>query len=377
MALTEKVEFGWFIPTTGDGKHIGVPPERESTSEYMVEVAREAEAAGYEFVLIPAGGDCLDAWVVGSWIAARTTKLKTLVAMRPGLMAPVLAARMGATLDRMSGGRVLINIVTGHYPEDLKATGDPIHASHDERYERTREFVEIVKGVWTDEGDGDGKPRGFDYSGKHYTIEGGLSKPMPLQRPHPPLYFGGSSPAGKRAAAETADVYLMWAEPLSWIREQIAEMERELAAVRERTGAERSVRYGLRAQLVVRDTEEEAWDAAWEIISQADPKLRDSAEKLHAKTDALNQRRQMELWNESRDRQYVIGPNLWSGLSAIRGGGAVAIVGTPEQVSDRIVEFAQAGISSFILSGYPHLEEARISGPAVLPLVRRKLAELI
>lgn len=363
-----EIEFGWFIPTTGDGPHIGVQPERESTPEYMVNIAQEAEKAGYEFALIPAGGDCLDAWIVGSYIASQTKSFKSLVAMRPGLMAPILAARMGATLDRITGGRAMINVVTGHYPDDLKATGDLLHISHDERYDRTREFMEIVKGVWND-----AERRGLDYKGKYYEIEGGLSRPLPLQQPYPPLYFGGSSTAGKKVAAELADVYLMWAEPLAWIQDQIAEMEGHLKELHRTKGISRRLRYGLRAQIVVRDTEEEAWRAAWEIISKADPKLKDSSEKLHARTDATNQKRQMDLWQQSKDQDYVIGPNLWSGLSAIRGGGAVAIVGTPEQVATRIMEFVDIGISTFILSGYPHLEEARRSGEAVLPLVKERL----
>nr|WP_318153036.1 LLM class flavin-dependent oxidoreductase [Metabacillus arenae] len=141
----DNVEFGWFIPTTGDGKYIGIKPERESTSEYMVEVAKTAEEAGFTFALIPTGGNCLDAWVVGSAIATHTKILKSLVAMRPGLIAPVLAARMAASLDVISGGRALINVVTGGSPRDLTATGDPLANDHDRRYDRTLEFLQIVK----------------------------------------------------------------------------------------------------------------------------------------------------------------------------------------------------------------------------------------
>ncbi|MBB6637434.1 LLM class flavin-dependent oxidoreductase [Cohnella thailandensis] len=371
MGSADQVEFGWFIPTTGDGPYIGIPPQREATQQYMTEVAQAAERAGYEFVLIPTGGDCLDAWVVGSWVAARTEKLKALVAMRPGLMSPVLAARMAATLDRVSEGRVLVNVVTGHYPADLQATGDPLSLSHDERYERTREFLHVVKGVWDPE-----TPGGFDYKGRYYDIQGGQSRPALVTAPYPPLYFGGSSVSGKKVAAELADVYLMWAEPLEWIGGQISEMEGYLDERSRETGeARRTLRYGLRAQLVVRETEEEAWRAAWSILSQADPALLSSREKLHSRTDATNQKRQMDLWNDSRDNDYVIGPNLWSGLSAVRGGGAVAFVGTPDQVSDRLLEFVDAGVTSFILSGYPHLEEAEISGRLLMPVVKRKLAE--
>ncbi|ALS29631.1 alkanesulfonate monooxygenase [Paenibacillus sp. 32O-W] len=371
MAKQTKVEFGWFIPTNGDGRYLGVKPEREPSPQYFVQVAQAAERAGYEFALIPAGGDCWDGWIVGSWVAASTTRLKPLVAVRPGLLTPGLAARIAATLDQMSGGRALINVVTGHYPEDLKATGDPLYGDHDERYARTKEFLDVLTGVWQTSAESGG----FHYEGRHYRIEGGVCKPSVVQRPYPPLYFGGSSPAGKRVAAEMADVYLMWTEPVDWIREQIAEMRRYLDEVEAEKGVKRELRYGIRAQIVVRESEDEAWEAAWNILSKADRKLIDEREKRHANTDAVGQKRQMELFAGAKNKDYLIGPNLWSGLSAVRGGGGVTFVGTPEQVSDRIVEFVEAGITSFILSGYPHLEEAEISGKLFLPLVKRKLAD--
>jgi len=371
MSKYAQVEFGWFIPTTGDSRYVGVKPEIEPSQQFFVEVAQAAEEAGYEFALVPAGLDCWDGWIVGSWVASATKKLKPLIAMRPGLLSPVLAARMASTLDRMSGGRALINIVTGHYPADLKATGDSLHGSHDERYERTKEFIEVVKGVWQRPAN---DTEGFNYSGKHYELDGAVSRPAPQQNPHPPLYFGGSSVAGKRVAAETADVYLMWTEPLDWIQGQIAEMETYLAELKEEKGIQRELRYGIRAQVVVRETEEEAWAAAWNILSKVDPDQLKKMEQLISKTDATNQKRQTELFNASKEQDYVIGPNLWSGLSAVRGGGAVAFVGTPEQVSDRIIEFIDAGVTSFILSGYPHVEEAKISGELLLPLVKKKLA---
>lgn len=372
MTQQQKVEIGWFIPTTGDGEFVGIAPQRPASPEYLTDVAKAAEAAGYEFVLIPTGGDCWDGFVVGSWIAAHTTKLKTLVALRPGLISPVLAARNAATLDQMTGGRTMVNVVTGHYPQDLKACGDPLYDKHDERYERTLEFLKVVKGVWEA---GDTKTGGFNFSGKHYVVENASSQPAVYQQPHPPIYFGGSSVAGKKTAALTADVYLMWAEPLEWIESQINEMKGYLQQQKEELGVERTLRYGMRAQLVVRNTEEEAWAAAWKILSKADAELVQSKEKLHAKTDAVGQNRQMELFHQSEADNYVIAPNMWSGLSAIRGGGAVAFVGTPEQVSDRILEFVDIGVTSFILSGYPHLEEATITGELLMPVLKEKLAK--
>ncbi|MFD1676120.1 LLM class flavin-dependent oxidoreductase [Alicyclobacillus fodiniaquatilis] len=372
----DDVEFGWFLPTSGDGEFIGVTPERESTLDYLTQVAQTAEASGFTFALIPTGSTCTDAWILGSAIVARTKTFKPLVAMRPGLISPILAARMAGALDYISNGRALINVVTGDNPADLVATGDPLHADHDARYDRTLEFLQVVKSVWEQS-----VQSGKDYftgervkfKGKYYEVEAAASYPPPVQQPHPPLYFGGSSPAGKRVASQMADVYLMWAEPLDWIQGQIEEMEQLRQALKDETQVERSIRYGIRAQILVRDTAEEAWAAARRIISKVDPKLYDLAKSRHNKTDATNQRRQNQLRDLSESTEGLVGPNLWAGLSAIRGGGALMFVGTPDEVSDRLIEFVDIGISSFILSGYPHLEEAKNTGERVIPLVRQKL----
>lgn len=381
----QSVEFGWYIPTTGDGKYIGAELEREPTAEYMIKVAQAAEEAGYTFALIPTGGGCLDAWIVGTAIATHTKILRPLVAMRPGLLSPITAARMATTLDYISGGRAAINVVTGGTPPDLVAMGDPLAHDHDKRYERTLEFMSIVKNAWINSNAHTSKYlaanenyRDIDkvhFKGKHYKIEGGASYPPPVQKPYPPIYFGGSSVAGKRTAVEIADVYLMWPEPLGWIEEQIAEVEHIRQELKQEKGINRRLRYGLRAQVLVRKTEAEAWAAAWEIISKVDKKAIEQSEVRFNQTDAIGQKRQNRLRSESEENGYLIAPNLWAGLSIVRGGGAMMLVGTPEQVADRIVEYADVGISSFILSGYPNLEEAHITGDLLLPVVKRKLSQ--
>lgn len=383
--IYENVEFGWYMPTYGDGRYIGVKPERESTLPYLIEVARTAEQAGFSFALIPTGGTCLDAWIVGSALISATQRFKPLVAVRPGLIAPVLAARMASTLDSLSGGRLLLNVVTGSTARDLQIMGDPLAGEHDRRYDRTREFLQILKGLWSNgKGGTDGgyfavqdPYQGIEplrFRGEFYELDSGISYPSVAQTPHPPLYFGGSSPAGKRVAAELADVHLMWAEPVGWIQEQIAEMEQIRRELKEQKGIERKLRYGIRAQILVRDDEEKAWKDAWSIISKTEPEALEQSRRRVGRSDATNQKRQNELLRQSEDDRYVLGPNLWAGLGTVRSGGSLLIVGTPEQVSERIVEYVDAGISSFILSGFPHLEEADIAGRKLLPLVRRKLA---
>ena len=379
-----EVEFGWYIPTYGDGHHVGVRVERETDLAYITKVAQHAEKAGFTFALIPTGGTCLDAWVVGSSIIANTTSFRPLIAMRPGLISPVLAARMAATFDYLSGGRLLINVVTGSSANDLRTMGDQLAAQHDKRYERTREFLQIVKKLWANssvdkehdyfavnEPYQDIEP--LQFQGSHYELEAAASYPATLQSPHPPLYFGGSSPAGKRVAAELADVYLMWAEPVDWIKEQIGELEALRSELQAQTGECRPLKYGLRAQILVRPTEEQAWRDAWEIISQVnDTAVKQAAERFNS-SDAVNQLRQNKLREASQDNGYLLGPNLWAGISTVRPGGSLMLVGTPDQVSERIVEYVRAGVSSFILSGFPHVEEADIAGELLLPLIKQKL----
>lgn len=379
-------EFGWYMPTRGDGPYIGVQPERVVDTAYMIRVAQAVEEAGYTFALIPTGGACTDAWIMGATLAAHTQTFKPLIAMRPGLIAPALAARMGATLDEVTGGRALFNIVTGSSPDDMKAMGDPLAFDKDARYERTLEYIKVVRQLWINSHGVEGNQLLGDlnkqkeiepltFQGKHVSLEGGVSYPSPVQRPHPPFYFGGSSPAAKRTAAEIADVYLMWAEPLDWIQEQIAEVEHHREVLRITQGIDRTIRYGLRAQVVIRETEEEAWAAAKLIISKVDPSTVQDTELRFGQADSAGQQRQNQVRQQAARNDYVIGPNFWAGLSIIRGGGAMAFVGTADQVADRFLEYIDIGISSFILSGYPNLEEATLSGNALIPAVRRKLLE--
>lgn len=379
-------EFGWYMPTRGDGPYIGVKPDRVVDTAYLIRVAQAVEDAGYTFALIPTGGECSDAWIIGATLAAHTKTFKPLVAMRPGLIAPGLAARMGATLDEATGGRALINIVTGSSPEDMKSMGDPLAFDKDARYERTLEYIKIVRQLWTNS---HGAPSGralaeygkanaiepVNVEGKYFTIEGGVSYPPTVQKPHPPFYFGGSSTAAKKTAAEIADVYLMWAEPLDWIKEQIDEVEGYRRELLRTQGIDRTIRYGLRAQVVIRDTEEEAWEAASSIISKVDPSVKEASLTRHLGAVSTGQQRQNQVREQAAANDYVISPNFWAGLSIVRGGGAMAFVGTADQVADRLIEYVDIGISSFILSGYPNLEEATISGKSLIPAVRRKLRE--
>ncbi|WP_046214283.1 LLM class flavin-dependent oxidoreductase [Paenibacillus wulumuqiensis] len=382
----DEVEFGWFMPTMGDGTSLGRESERKPTLEYLTKVAQTAEQSGFEFVLIPTGGACLDSWVVGSAIVGATKTLKPLVAVRPGLIAPVLTARMAAALDTLSEGRARINIVTGSSPDDLEELGDPLARAHDEKYARTREYLDIIKGVWsqasglasTEFGSSDDasiQDNKVYFKGDYYEVNGGVSRPDTVQKPGLPIYFGGSSPMAKSVGAEYADVFLMWSEPLEMIKEQIVEIQKVQQQYADQHGSVRPLRLGMRAQVLVRDTEEEAWEAARNLIKDIDPETIERAKAAFSKTGATGQNRQNQIRDAAADNDFMVGPNLWAGLSNVRSGGALMFVGTPDQVSDRLMEYAEAGVTSFILSSYPHLEEAQIFGDSTLPLFKEKWAQ--
>lgn len=347
------MEVFWFIPTHGDGRYLGsAEGARAVDAKYMQQVAQAADRLGYGGVLLPTGSSCEDAWVVASSLIPVTEKLKFLVAIRPGLMSPTLSARMAATFDRISGGRLLVNVVTGGDPVEL--AGDGVFLNHDERYEVTSEFLEI----WRRELEGEI----VNYEGNHLKVEGGKVLYPPIQQPYPPLYFGGSSGAGQQVAADHIDVYLTWGEPPHEIAKKI-EQVRQLAAAQGRT-----LRFGIRLHVIVRETSEEAWREADRLISKVDDAAIEAARKVFSRYDSEGQQRMSQLHGGDRS-QLEIYPNLWAGVGLVRGGAGTALVGNPEEVASLMKQYADLGIETFILSGYPHLEEAYKFAELVFPLL--------
>ncbi|RXZ79149.1 alkanesulfonate monooxygenase, FMNH(2)-dependent [Paenibacillaceae bacterium] len=347
------MELFWFIPTHGDGRYLGTQQGARAVSyAYCKQIAQAADELGYGGVLLPTGKSCEDAWIVASTLVPATENLKFLVAVRPGLMSPTLAARMSATLDRFSNGRLLINVVAGGDPVEL--AGDGVFLNHDERYALTDEFLE----VWRKQLQGEE----VSYEGGHLHVEGGKVLYPPAQKPYPPLYFGGSSEAAMEVAAEHVDVYLTWGEPPEQVKNKIETM-RQLAAQRGRT-----LRFGIRLHVIVRETEEEAWQAADALIAHLDEATVKSAQQIFARMDSEGQRRMSELHQGDRS-QLEISPNLWAGIGLVRGGAGTALVGSPDNVAARIKEYGELGIETFILSGYPHLEEAYRTAELLFPLL--------
>ncbi len=358
----------WFLPTSGDGRNVTnvidvlgqSSMDRPADVAYLTEVAQAAERAGFEAVLTPTGSGCEDAWVTCAAVAQHTEKLKFIVAFRPDAIHPAWAAHQGATFHRLTNGRLVVNVVTGGDPVEQRSFGD--HLDKESRYRRTGEFLEILKRSWSGET--------FDHKGEFYELEqGGLRRNLDgFELPR--IYFGGASPAALDVAAKYAQTYLTWGEPLDAVAAKVAN-------VREKAEAEgRDLRFGLRIHVISRDTEEEAWLEADRILDSIDPEAVKAAQEKFSRMESTAQAKMTELSHvgdgepAGRD-DLVIAPNLWAGIGLVREGAGTALVGSHQQVADRLLEYRDVGIDEFILSGYPHLEEALRFGENVRPLLDR------
>jgi alkanesulfonate monooxygenase len=353
------MEFHWFLPTNGDGRDIvggghGVPVGsaggvRPATVAYLGQIARSAEQLGFAGALTPAGAWCEDAWLSTAMLAEVTERLKFLVAFRPGLISPTLAAQMASTFQRLSGGRLMLNVVTGGESAEQRQYGDFL--GKDERYARTAEFLDVIRALFRGET--------VTRAGHHVRVEGARLTRRP--DPAPPIYFGGSSAAAGPVAAAHADVYLTWGEPpeqvagkLAWIRSLRPDM-----------------RFGIRLHVITRDSAEQAWAEADRLLRGVADADVEAVQAGLRRSESEGQRRMLALHGGRRDA-LTVSPNLWAGVGLVRGGAGTALVGSHREVADRIEEYAALGISEFVLSGYPHLEEAYWFGEGVLPELRRR-----
>jgi alkanesulfonate monooxygenase len=338
----------WFIPTHGDGRYLGTSyGGRPLDYGYLKQIACAVDNLGFFGALLPTGRSCEDAWVTASALIPETRRMRFLVAVRPGLIAPSLAARMTATFDRLSQGRLLINVVTGGDPVEL--VGDGLFLAHDDRYEITDEFLVVWRALLS-------STQEVHFAGKHLRVEGARNLFQAIQQPYPALYFGGSSDAAIAVAAKHIDHYLTWGEPPGDVARKIESVRKEAA----RYG--RTIRFGIRLHIIVRESDDAAWRDAEALISHLSDETVNAAQKTLARQDSIGQQRMLALRKLNGTRRtrdaLEVSPNLWSGIGLVRGGAGTALVGSAETVAERMLEYRDLGIETFILSGYPHLEEA-------------------
>jgi alkanesulfonate monooxygenase len=361
------VTLHWFLPTNGDsrsdlslGNAVGAAgsrvlrgsDERGPEVGYMGLIAGAAERLGFAAALTPTSSWCEDAWIMTAALTQVTRTFKFLVAFRPGLQSPTLAAQMAATFQRVSGGRLLLNLVTGGDDVEQRRFGD--HLDKTSRYARAGEFMHVFRQLWS------GRP--VDFAGEHFDVRGAQIVPHPVW---PEVYLGGSSHAALDVAAGYADVYLTWGEPPEAVGEKLDRV-RDLAR-----GAGRELRFGIRLHVIARDTSAEAWAKAQRLLDGLDPEAIERAQAIQSASQSEGQRRMVALHNGRTD-SLEVSPNLWAGIGLVRGGAGTALVGSHEEVADRIAEYHDLGIDEFILSGYPHLEEAYSVGEGVMPVLRRR-----
>ncbi len=372
-------EFFWRLPLGTDGQQLSTDlhnrgsfnrspghiapghrpngePDGFTYIDYIAQVAKAAELAGFEGALLPTGPE---PWIVAAALARETRRIRFLVAFQATWTLPAYAAQQAAILQHLSHGRLDWNIITGGNPASQRAQGDFLE--HDQRYRRTGEFLDIIQGLWEHEQ--------FSYEGQVYQLENGSLPPGLRDERKPGVYFSGFSEPALDVAAKHADVYLNWAEPLD-------KLQPHMDRVRERAAQHgREVRFGLRVDLFARETEEAAWRDLRRQFDAVGNRGSNEAKAFVGGSDSVGGARQTAYHqNVDRFEDLIIGPNLWAGFAKAKPGPTVGLVGSHENVAERLAEYRDAGFSTFILASNPHLEEALRIGQEVLPLVQDRLS---
>jgi alkanesulfonate monooxygenase len=347
----DAAEVSWFAALCSDDyQFLGVPDGAlRSSWAHCSSIVQEAEAQGFRNILCPSsyqvGQDTLS-FVAGC--APITNKINMLAAVRCGEMQPIMLARTLATLDHMLEGRLTVNIISSDFPGETADSGF--------RYQRSREVVEILKQAWTQDE--------INHKGQVYEFQGLTTDPArPYQSGGPLLYFGGYSPAALELCGQHCDVYLMWPEP----KDQLAARMKAVNAVAERHG--RTLDYGLRVHVIVRDTETEAREYADYIASKLDDEYGQLIRERALDSGSLGVSHQARA-RELADKYGYVEPNLWTGVGRARSGCGAALVGSTDQVLTKLEDYKKMGMRAFVLSGYPHLDEARHFGQRVLPQLK-------
>ncbi len=328
--------------------------------DYVETVAKAHDEGGFDRALVAFGSTSPESQLIVGYAATVTDKLGFMIAHRPGFTAPTVAARQLATLDQLTKGRIGVHIITGGSDDELAKDGD--HLTKDERYARTDEYLDIVRQEWTSE-------TPFDYEGRYYKVSRAFGDVKPYQKPHLPIYFGGSSDAAIPVAGKHADIYALWGETLAQVRETIARV-RAAGAKHGRT----NIRFSLSLRPVLAGTEEAAWARADEIVARTRTLREKAGLKLvgHAPPNAGSQRLLDAAAQGSR-----LDKRLWTGVAALTGaqGNSTGLVGTPDQVAEALLDYYDLGVTTFLIRGFDPLDDAISYGRDLLPRVRALVAE--
>jgi len=361
------LEIHWFLPTSGDSRTdvgtghqavlevndgAGSTPGRKPDIRYLNQISTAADSFGFGAVLTPTNLLCEDAWVISAALVQNTDALRYIVAFRPGLASPTAVAQMAASLQRISCGRLMLNVVVGGLEDEQRAFGDFLPKA--ERYDRASEYLSILRALWT----GDS----VNFRGEHVEVAGAQIRPSATM---PRVYLGGSSAEAIEVAAKHADVFLTWGEPPEMVREKIAR-------VRAQADSEgRAISFGIRMHVISRDTSEQAWQVAQQFLDAIDPEYLAKAQSNQQQFESEGQRR-MRALHEGTATGLEVVPNLWAGFGLVRDGAGTGLVGSHAEVADLVAEYHEIGIDEFILSGFPHLEELYHVGEGLLPELRRR-----
>ncbi|ENH95634.1 alkanesulfonate monooxygenase [Gracilibacillus halophilus YIM-C55.5] len=348
------IKFSWYAPTHGDGRFIGgEKSERNGSPEYIKNIAQKLDDYNFHNILIPVGPNCSDSFITASHLLNHTKNIRPLIAVRPGFIVPTYVAKMVTSLDHISNGRISLNVITGGSPKELAMDGDFLE--HDKRYDRLREFTDILQLSWTN-------PSSFNYEGEYYSIKEAQPQKKLIHRPTPELYLGGASDNALSVASELFDTYLMWGEPVETVEKQLFKVN-SLAKKKNR-----EISCGLRINLFLGETNKEAWNKALFAISKVSDKKQERLNSYIKNSDSVGLNRIQDLKkNEWSDKCF------WTGMTPYRSGNSTALVGTYEQVADSIINYYKVGVSEFIFSAYPHLESIDDVGEKLIPEVLRKL----
>jgi alkanesulfonate monooxygenase len=373
--VTDTIRLHWYLPTAGESRDVqrggtnvrvlgDEPPRspfRPPSLSYLTQIALALEEAGVDSVLVPTGSFCEDPWVVASALAAVTRRLRLLVALHPRTGTPLSFAHRAAGLQRLSGGRLALNVVTGEPGAEAEQHGD--FGDKADQYLRTDEFLDVYHALFRGER--------VDRDGTHFRLRGAdLGQLRAAGLPErPEVWFGGSSHYAGDVAARHADVYLSWLEPLGQLREKI-EWIRSLAAEQGRT-----VRFGVRGWILTRDTRAQAERDALALLEGIDRATQNSLRELLLSRQSVGQQRGQALLEkadvESPESLWVA-PGIWGGFGLLAGGAATGFVGGHDDIAERFAEFRALGVEEFIVSGFPNLEETRWTADGLVPALEAR-----